>query len=79
VGRGNAGGGGRGEARGDAGHDPERDAGGGERQRLLAAAAEDVRVAALALNTKRWNIESFQNMGILSGNAFNTVEYWEPN
>jgi ABC-type transport system substrate-binding protein len=37
------------------------------------------RTSNYALNTKRWNIDSFQNMGILSGNAFNTVEYWEPN
>ena len=39
--------GGRRDRRGDAGHDLERDAGGRERLRLLAAAAEDERVAAL--------------------------------
>ncbi len=35
------------DARRDPRHDAERDAGGCERQRLLAAAAEDTRVAAL--------------------------------
>ena len=38
---------GRGDGRRDAGDDLERDAGGGQRLRLLAAAAEDERVAAL--------------------------------
>ena len=37
----------RGDAGGDAGHDLEGDAGGAQRQRLLAAAAEHERVAAL--------------------------------
>ena len=37
----------RAEGRGDAGQDAERHAGARQRQRLLAAAAEDVRVAAL--------------------------------
>ena len=36
-----------GQARGEAGHDAEADAGARQRQRLLAAASEDERIAAL--------------------------------
>ncbi len=69
MGRGDAGIGQAADRRGDAGHDAERDARAGQRQRLLAAAAEDEGIAALeaqhALPGARQADESLGNVRLL--------------
>jgi hypothetical protein len=37
-----------------------------------------VRRTNYALNTDRWDLESFQGGGTLSGNYFERAEFWKP-